>query len=73
MARAWLPLFYIGLILASRAWASSTSPFRQVDTDTFVDRVQHKRVLSVLLLAGGIACHHLPGLYVASAIYISCS
>ncbi len=66
--------FYIGLILCISAlgviWQSRAAKTR--DEDSFVDRVQLRRVLSVLLPAVvyvfGI---WLLGLYVASAIYIA--
>jgi len=66
--------FYIGLILC----ISSLGIFYQArfgksrDTGTFVDRVQFKRVLSVLLPAAAyVLVVTFLGLYVASALYIA--
>jgi hypothetical protein len=66
--------FYIGLILC----ISSLGIFYQArfgksrDTGTFVDRVQVKRVLSVLLPAAVyVLVITFLGLYVASALYIA--
>ena len=66
--------FYIGLIICISAlgviWQARAAKTR--DEDSFVDRVQLRRVLSVLLPAVVyVFCIWLLGIYVASAIYIA--
>ena len=66
--------FYIGLILCVSAlgviWQSRAAKTR--DEDSFVDRVQLRRVLSVLLPAAVyVLAITFLGLYVASAFYIA--
>lgn len=66
--------FYVGLIICVSSlgiiYQATFSPNK--DTDTFVDREQFKRVLSVLLPAAAyVLVTMFLGLYVASAIYIT--
>ena len=66
--------FYIGLIIciSSLGIAYQALGSKGRDTDTFVDRIQLQRVLSVLIPAAiYVLAVQFLGLYVASAIYIT--
>jgi hypothetical protein len=66
--------FYIGLIIciSSLGIAYQALGGKDRDTDTFVDRIQLARVLSVLIPAAiYVLAVQFLGLYVASALYIS--
>jgi hypothetical protein len=66
--------FYIGMIIciSSLGIAYQALGSKGRDTDTFVDRIQLQRVLSVLIPAAiYVLAVQFLGLYVASAIYIT--
>ena len=66
--------FYIGLMLCLSGAVTlfQNSVGKNKNTDSFVDKEQLKRVLSVLIPACGyVVAIHFTGVYVASTIYIA--